>query len=330
MGRYVISLMLKHSNVYIFKSDISRWRSGDSQCKDANCFTTETDWHVPLVRLHGSWLLSRLVASRYAPVALLWQVQDDFTSPKAAGQEHYDRSCQRNRLIAGRHHLRPCFAILQGTRAARAFRSDGHTHSQYGIDHAMYLLFHISIIARTVIDTDEDIRWVITVPAIWRSSAKQLMREAAYEAGLGSDRLPQQVLISLEPEAASLFCRQLKRHQLKVERPAELNLTPSSLTKPGALKPWSRNLQRESMYADAVPDVCPGQRYMVVDCGGGTVDITVHQVMDLDGRHLKELHRATGGPYGSIGITFIRYAKYKFRIFIPFYRCGFGFWTAVG
>ncbi len=149
--------------------------------------------------------------------------------------------------------------------------------------------------------TDEDIRWVITVPAIWRSSAKQLMREAAYEAGLGSDRLPQQVMISLEPEAASLFCRQLKRHQLKAERPAELNLTPSSLVKPGSLKPWSRNLQRESMYADAVLDVCPGQRYMVVDCGGGTVDITVHQVMDLDGHHLKELHRATGGPYGSIG-----------------------------
>lgn len=149
---------------------------------------------------------------------------------------------------------------------------------------------------------NEDIRWVITVPAIWRSAAKQLMREAAYEAGLGSDRLPHQVLISLEPEAASLFCRQLKRHQLKTEKPAELQLTPASLGKPGPLKPWNRSAQRESMYVDAVLDVCPGQRYMVVDCGGGTVDITVHQVMDLDGQHLKELHRATGGPYGSIGV----------------------------
>lgn len=26
----------------------------------------------------------------------------------------------------------------------------------------------------------EDIRWVITVPAIWRQNAKQFMREAAY------------------------------------------------------------------------------------------------------------------------------------------------------
>lgn len=56
----------------------------------------------------------------------------------------------------------------------------------------------------------EDVRWVITVPAIWRSAAKQVMREAAYAAGMASPTLPQQLLISLEPEAASLFCRQLK------------------------------------------------------------------------------------------------------------------------
>ena len=125
------------------------------------------------------------------------------------------------------------------------------------------------------------------------------MREAAYEAGLGTDRIPQQILIALEPEAASLFCRQLKRHQLKPERPAELHLSPTNTVKPGTVKPWSKT--RDSMYADVVLDVCPGQRYMVVDCGGGTVDITVHQVMDLDGHHLKELHRASGGPFGAIG-----------------------------
>ncbi len=28
---------------------------------------------------------------------------------------------------------------------------------------------------------NEDIRWVITVPAIWRQPAKQFMRQAAYE-----------------------------------------------------------------------------------------------------------------------------------------------------
>ena len=153
---------------------------------------------------------------------------------------------------------------------------------------------------------NEDIRWVITVPAIWSYSAKQLMREAAYEAGLGSDRIPQQILISLEPEAASIFCRQLRRHQLKPERPAELHLTPLTAggLKPAPLRPWATGgrLQRDSIYSEPVMEALPGNRYIVVDCGGGTVDITVHQIMGLDGHHLKELHRATGGPYGSIGV----------------------------
>ena len=35
---------------------------------------------------------------------------------------------------------------------------------------------------------NEDVRWVITVPAIWRANAKQLMRHAAYEV-LGTVKL---------------------------------------------------------------------------------------------------------------------------------------------
>jgi len=40
---------------------------------------------------------------------------------------------------------------------------------------------------------------------------------------------------------------------------------------------------------------------MVVDCGGGTVDITVHELQSKEG-NLIELYKATGGPYGSIGV----------------------------
>lgn len=38
---------------------------------------------------------------------------------------------------------------------------------------------------------------------------------------------------------------------------------------------------------------CTGDRYVVVDCGGGTVDLTVHQIR-LPGGHLKELYKASG------------------------------------
>ena len=43
------------------------------------------------------------------------------------------------------------------------------------------------------------------------------------------------------------------------------------------------------------------RRYMVVDCGGGTVDITVHEISNEAGQ-LKELFKATGGPFGSITV----------------------------
>ena len=39
---------------------------------------------------------------------------------------------------------------------------------------------------------------------------------------------------------------------------------------------------------------------MIVDCGGGTVDITVHE-MDTQHGSLTELYKASGGPYGSVG-----------------------------
>ena len=44
----------------------------------------------------------------------------------------------------------------------------------------------------------------------------------------------------------------------------------------------------------------PGTRYLVVDCGGGTVDLTVHEMEE--GGTLKELHKASGGAWGAIGV----------------------------
>lgn len=59
-----------------------------------------------------------------------------------------------------------------------------------------------------------DVRWVITVPAIWKMPAKQFMREAAYKAALVTRENPDQLIIALEPEAASIYCRKLRLHQM--------------------------------------------------------------------------------------------------------------------
>nr|XP_029530018.1 heat shock 70 kDa protein 12B-like [Oncorhynchus nerka] len=44
-----------------------------------------------------------------------------------------------------------------------------------------------------------------------------------------------------------------------------------------------------------------GDRYIVADCGGGTVDLTVHQIEQPQGT-LKELYKVSGGPYGAVGV----------------------------
>ncbi|KAM9579944.1 heat shock 70 kDa protein 12B-like [Guaruba guarouba] len=113
----------------------------------------------------------------------------------------------------------------------------------------------------------EEITWVITVPAIWSAAARQFMRLAAKEAGLISDMISEKLIIALESEAASVWCKQL---------PQEGFMTTSSDKK---------------KFEDS-----PGIQYIVVDCGGGTIDITVHEIQE--NHYLKELHKASGGGWG--------------------------------
>ncbi|KAK3577016.1 hypothetical protein CHS0354_003079 [Potamilus streckersoni] len=109
----------------------------------------------------------------------------------------------------------------------------------------------------------EDVHFVLTVPAIWDDKAKQYMRNAAVNAGISNDQLS----IALEPEAAAVWCQQLEL--LKMFEPD----SPSS----------------ERLFT-------PGMRYMVVDLGGGTIDIAVHEIRQ-DGS-MGKLYKASGGPWG--------------------------------
>ncbi|XP_041646244.1 heat shock 70 kDa protein 12A isoform X3 [Cheilinus undulatus] len=144
---------------------------------------------------------------------------------------------------------------------------------------------------------NNDVRWVITVPAIWKMPAKQFMREAAYKSGLVSRENPEQLIIALEPEAASIYCRKLRLHQM---------VDLGTKTTQNGFSPTEN-------VGGSMTQVSPGDRYVVVDCGGGTVDLTVHQIRLPEG-HLKELYKASGGPYGSIGIDY-EFEKLLCKIF---------------
>lgn len=128
--------------------------------------------------------------------------------------------------------------------------------------------------------TASDVTWVLTVPAIWNAAAKQFMREAAIEAGLVIESEPERLVFALEPEAASIYCKHL---------PSEGYISEEAC--------------RDTL------EHKPGTQYMVVDCGGGTIDITVHEVVE-DGK-LKELNAASGNDMGgqTVDRKFISFLK---------------------
>ncbi|XP_066428964.1 heat shock 70 kDa protein 12B isoform X1 [Eleutherodactylus coqui] len=173
------------------------------------------------------------------------------------------------------------------------------------------------------LDENEGIRWVITVPAIWKQPAKQFMREAAYLAGLVSPEYPEQLLIALEPEAASIYCRKLRLHQLiDLSCKALFNGFPSDRSIDSSFRQAREQLRRsrhsrtflvETGMGELWSEMQAGDRYIVADCGGGTVDLTVHQIEQPQGT-LKELYKASGGPYGAVGVD-LAFEKMLCKIF---------------
>ncbi|KAM3582850.1 hypothetical protein VKS41_004615 [Umbelopsis sp. WA50703] len=109
-------------------------------------------------------------------------------------------------------------------------------------------------------------RYCLTVPAIWSDRAKSLMREASVRAGIITRDDPiERLMLISEPEAASLYCEK-------------------SIS--------SCNLRH-------------GDKFMIVDAGGGTVDLIVYEIENLDPtnpRTLKELTNGHGGLCGSVYI----------------------------
>ncbi|CAO3643030.1 unnamed protein product [Cunninghamella echinulata] len=114
--------------------------------------------------------------------------------------------------------------------------------------------------------TPDQYCYCITVPAIWSDQAKALMREACVKAGIIHHRDPlDRLTLISEPEAAALYC----------ERKCDIS-----------------NLKHDD-------------KFMIIDAGGGTVDLIIYQVHQPDAsktRTLKEVTSGYGGICGSSDI----------------------------
>ncbi|VDI41244.1 Hypothetical predicted protein [Mytilus galloprovincialis] len=109
---------------------------------------------------------------------------------------------------------------------------------------------------------EDEVHWMITVPAIWNESARQFIIAAATKAGIN----PVLLSLVLEPEAAAVFCKYVAIRSSKDGKEAKLEVFES------------------------------GSQFVIVDLGGGTVDITCNEVTETG--QLQEIYHASGGPWG--------------------------------
>ncbi|KAK9458039.1 hypothetical protein V1511DRAFT_455245 [Dipodascopsis uninucleata] len=108
---------------------------------------------------------------------------------------------------------------------------------------------------------EKNIKYFLTVPAIWDDAGKNATRQAAVLAGFVDDISDRRLSLITEPEAAAVFCA--KRGVMELRR---------------------------------------GDSFLIVDCGGGTVDLIAYEVEDEDPFTVRECTSGTGDSCGSTAI----------------------------
>ncbi|CAJ0823307.1 14510_t:CDS:2 [Entrophospora sp. SA101] len=105
----------------------------------------------------------------------------------------------------------------------------------------------------------ENVLIVLTVPAEFTDKAKFIMRECVFKAELIDELHSENLQLTTEPEAAAIYCRKVLGEHFEV--------------------PY-------------------GKSFLIVDCGGGTVDLTVRQL--LDDNSLEEKTERSGDFCGGV------------------------------
>ncbi|CAG8753880.1 17077_t:CDS:2, partial [Gigaspora rosea] len=121
------------------------------------------------------------------------------------------------------------------------------------------------------IDFFRMVRLVVTVPAEFNEETKWIMRQCIFNAGLIKNSGTQNLKFTTEPEAAAIHCM--------------------NVLKEHGLK--------------------IGDKYLVVDCGGGTVDLTVRKLLDNNqlGEDTERSGDLCGGTY--VDKEFLRFLEGK-------------------
>ena len=151
---------------------------------------------------------------------------------------------------------------------------------------------HLHNLAKTLLQRkriknikDDEIQWIITVPAIWNDEAKYRMRQWTIDAGLVNPEIDNQCKIVYEPDCASLSIQ----HHIQQSKRIVSNVTDDKDNDNDDHKTMENN--------KSTTNFTKGEKYILVDAGGGTVDIACHEILDEFG--IKEILHPSGGPWGS-------------------------------
>lgn len=109
---------------------------------------------------------------------------------------------------------------------------------------------------------ERNIRYYLTVPAIWNDAGKAATRAAAVQAGFLRDENDNRLSLISEPESAALFCAKSGLLNLRV-----------------------------------------GDAILIVDCGGGTVDLIAYEVEEEQPFSVAECTAGSGDSCGSTALN---------------------------
>ncbi|KAL1978103.1 hypothetical protein VTN31DRAFT_962 [Thermomyces dupontii] len=109
---------------------------------------------------------------------------------------------------------------------------------------------------------ERNIKYFLTVPAIWNEAAKAATRAAAIQAGFLRDENDNRLTLITEPEAAAMFCAKTGLLNLKL-----------------------------------------GDAILIVDCGGGTVDLIAYEVEEENPFTVSECTAGSGDSCGSTALN---------------------------
>eukprot|EP01083_Nonionella_stella_P207901 754841_1 len=134
--------------------------------------------------------------------------------------------------------------------------------------------------------TDDEIQWIVTVPAIFNYRAKHKMKTWMTKAGLVEPTILNQCIFVCEADCASMSIKEQYQKAMMKTKTRMKDCESSNIDTPDSI--WNHDPEHDEKIESM---------YLLVDAGGVNVDFTCHNIRD-DG-FIEDVAPSTGFKWGS-------------------------------